>query len=118
MTTYNKHLSEPWFSLIKLKIKTCEGRLNKDDFANMKKNDIIVFTNNDFDLKRSFSVKIKHIRHYNTFRDYLVKETLEKCLPGIDTIENGLSVYYKYFTKEDENKYKIVAIRVKCIANQ
>ena len=30
-----KKLSEPWFSLIKLKIKKVEGRLNKGDFANM-----------------------------------------------------------------------------------
>ena len=37
---YSKHLSEPWFSLIKLNIKTCEGRLNKGDFSNMKENDI------------------------------------------------------------------------------
>ena len=31
MTTYTKHVSEPWFSLIKLGIKKCEGRLNKGD---------------------------------------------------------------------------------------
>lgn len=33
MSIYQKNLSEPWFSLIKLKIKTVEGRLNKGDFA-------------------------------------------------------------------------------------
>jgi ASC-1-like (ASCH) protein len=30
---YTKNLSEPWFSLIKLGIKKCEGRLKKGDFA-------------------------------------------------------------------------------------
>ena len=35
-----KHLSEPWFSSIKLGIKQCEGRLNKGDY--------IQFENNDF----------------------------------------------------------------------
>ena len=34
---YTKNLSEPWFTLIKLGLKKCEGRLNKGDFAKMKK---------------------------------------------------------------------------------
>jgi ASC-1-like (ASCH) protein len=43
MTTYTKHLSEPWFSLIKIGSKKCEGRLNKGDFSKMKKGDYILF---------------------------------------------------------------------------
>lgn len=110
---YTKNLSEPWFSLIKLGIKKCEGRLNKGDFANMKKGDIIVFENNDFGFLRSFRCKIKHIRDYPSFEKYLEYETLKKCLPGIDTIENGVKIYYKYYKKEDEETYKIKAIRIK-----
>lgn len=37
MTVYEKNLSEPWFSLIKVGVKTVEGRLNKDDFQAIKK---------------------------------------------------------------------------------
>ncbi len=48
MSVYTKTLSEPWFTLIGLGIKKCEGRLNKDDFAKMKKGDTIIFENNDF----------------------------------------------------------------------
>ena len=47
MSIYEKNLSEPWFSLIKLKIKKVEGRLNKGDFANMNIGDFILFTNNE-----------------------------------------------------------------------
>jgi ASC-1-like (ASCH) protein len=43
MTEYTKHLSEPWFSLIKLGIKKCEGRLKDGDFAKFKKDDCIKF---------------------------------------------------------------------------
>jgi ASC-1-like (ASCH) protein len=49
MTEYTKNLSEPWFSLIKIGLKTCEGRLNKGDFSLMKKGDYIIFENNDFE---------------------------------------------------------------------
>jgi hypothetical protein len=42
---------------------------------------------------------------------------LEKCLPGIDTINNGVKIYHNYFTKEDELKYKIKAIRLKIVSS-
>ena len=113
MTEYSKHLSEPWFSLIKLGKKTCEGRLKKGDFAEMKKGDIIKFENNDYGFVRSFRVKITSIHNYNSFREYLVSEKMEKCLPGISTLEQGITIYYQYYKKEEEDKYKIVALRVK-----
>jgi ASC-1-like (ASCH) protein len=115
MTTYTKHLSEPWFSLIKLGIKKCEGRLNKGDFSEMKKDDYILFENKDFDFPRSLRCKITSINNYTSFENYLKNETLEKCLPGIDTIEEGVSIYYKYYKKEDEIKYQIKAFRLRII---
>jgi ASC-1-like (ASCH) protein len=105
MTEYTKNLSEPWFSLIKLGIKKCEGRLRKGDY--------IIFQNNDFGFYRSCKVRITSVKSYDTFTTYLEKETLVKTLPGIDNIEEGKEIYYKYYSKEDEEKYKIVAIRLK-----
>jgi ASC-1-like (ASCH) protein len=113
MTEYTKNLSEPWFSLIKLGIKKCEGRLKKGDFAEIKKGDYIKFENNEFGFERNFRVIITSIHNYNSFEEYLLNETLENCLPGIDTIEQGVSVYYKYYKKDDEDRYKIIAIRLK-----
>ena len=113
MTIYNKHLSEPWFSLIKIGAKKCEGRLNKGDFALMKKGDYIIFENNDFAVSRTFRCEVTSIHHYNSFENYLRAETLAKCLPGIDTIEHGVSIYHEYYKPEDEATYKIVAIRLR-----
>jgi len=108
---FEKHLSEPWFSLIKLGLKKCEGRLKKGDFSNMKKGDFIKFENNDFNFKRTFVVKITSIHYYSSFNEYLEKEGLNKCLPGIDSIEDGVKIYHKYYPIEEEEKYNIVAIR-------
>jgi ASC-1-like (ASCH) protein len=104
-----KNVSEPWFSLIKLGIKKVEGTLNKGDFANMNVNDIFLFTNNELGFERSIMIEIKDITYYDNFQTYLETETLERCLPGIHNIEDGLKVYYKYYTKNDELKYKIKA---------
>jgi len=106
---YEKNLSEPWFSLIKLGIKKVEGRLNKGDFANMNIGDVILFINNELGFERKFTIEIKDIACYDSFHLYLEKETLERCLPGIDNIEDGLNVYYKYYKRSDELEYKIKA---------
>lgn len=60
--TYNKNVSEPWFSLIYCKKKKVEGRLNKGDFALMKKGDKIIFENSDFNIKRNCTVEILRVK--------------------------------------------------------
>lgn len=115
ITIYEKNVSEPWFSLIKLGLKTVEGRLIKGDFAKMKKNDIIIWKNNDFDFERTFQTKIIKIKKYKSFEQYLTKEGLDKCLPGIDNLENGVQIYHKYYSKNQENTYGINAIHLQII---
>ena len=66
----------------------------------MKKGDILVFSNDDFGFPRQFRCKITSIHNYNTFEEYLEKETLEKCLPGIESLENGVGIYRKYYSKK------------------
>ena len=109
MSFYKKNLSSPHFEHIFEKKKTVEGRLNKGDFAKMKIDDIIEFTNNEFGYERKFEIKIKKINYYNNFTTYLENEGLERCLPGVNTLEEGLKIYYKYYTKNEEIEYKIKA---------
>jgi ASC-1-like (ASCH) protein len=109
--TLKFNVSEPWFSLIYIGLKTVEGRKNTGRFKEMKVGDIIEWQNNDFK-PRSIKTKIVGKSEYKTFKEYLETEGLEKCLPSIPTIEDGLSVYYKYYTKKDEEMYGVVAIRL------
>ena len=110
-----KNISEPWFSLIKVGLKTVEGRLNKGDFMSLNRGDILIITNTELGFMREYKIKITSIHNYKTFSEYLEKEKLEKCLPGIDTIDEGVKVYYKYYSKSDEEKYKIIAIRFRLV---
>jgi ASC-1-like (ASCH) protein len=80
----------------------------------MQVNDIIEWHNEDFK-ERKILTKIVGKEEYKTFEEYLEKEGLDKCLPGIPTMEHGLSVYYKYFTKEKETEFGVVAIRIELI---
>ena len=108
---YTKTISEPWFSLIKLGIKNVEGRLDKNDFVKIKKGDIIKLTNNIFGFNREFNITVQSVKKYTNFEEYLNEEGLDSCLPGIDSIEEGLYIYYTYYTKTDEEIFGVKAIR-------
>ena len=109
-----KHLSEPWFTLVMLGLKTVEGRLNKGSFKELNVGDIITFYNDDA-IYRKFNVKVTKINIHNNFEIYLRKETLNKSLPGFTRIKDGVEVYYKYFTKEDEEKYRVKAFTLELV---
>ncbi len=114
MSTYDmKHLSEPWFTLIKIGSKKVEGRLNKGWVKNIEIGDYIEFYNDDFGFRRKFLVKVTKKKEYKTFYSYLKKEKLYRCLPGITSLNEGVEVYYKYYTVNDENQYGIISLTMK-----
>ena len=118
MTEYTEYISEPWFTLIKLGIKKCHSKINEGNYRKMDRGDIIKFTNNDFGNERSCMVEIRFRRVYNTFKDLLSHETLDMCLPGLDSYEEGVNIYNKQ-NNIDEKKTlassQVVAIGIKLI---
>jgi ASC-1-like (ASCH) protein len=110
----NMNLSEPWFTLITLGLKTIEGRLNKGKFKELNVGDTIKWENSDFKY-RSIMTRITKKVEYKSFEKYLESEGMEKCLPAVPSLEHGLSVYYKYYTKDDEAKFGIVAIHLELV---
>ena len=114
MNYYTESISEPWYTLISLGLKKVEGRKNNGRFMEMKIGDVIEWTNNNFK-PRSVKTKVINKSIYESFTEYLNNEGLQNCLPGIPSLEHGLSVYYKYYTPEDEQKYGVVAIRLELV---
>jgi ASC-1-like (ASCH) protein len=109
---YVKHLSEPWFSLILHEIKTIEGRRNMGDFNEIQVGDTIRWQNFDFG-DREVVTEIVKKNEYISFYQMLKNEGISKCLPSINKIDKGESVYYKYYTKEEENEHGVVALHLK-----
>lgn len=106
------HLEGRFFRAIKNGSKTVEGRLgNKSN--GLKVGDIIQFISHENGEK--INVKILRMNYYDTFREMLVKEGLERVLPGAQSIEDGLEVYLKpdgFYTSEDEMKERVVAFEI------
>lgn len=91
--TYTKDLAEPWFTLIKLGIKISEGHMRKGICRDINRSDKIIFTNNAYGLKRLFEVTVLDVTYYRYFHTYLEKKSLPQCLPGMDSLNEDVSVY-------------------------
>ena len=111
MSKFKLNVQDPWFSLIYCGNKTVEGRLAKKKFTKMKVGDIIIFSNDTLGFTRFTKKRIIKINHYGNFKEYLQKEKLERCLPTITDINDGVSVYREFYSKEKEKKYGIIAIQ-------
>lgn len=87
-----KHLSEPWFTLIGLGIKSVEGRLDKSYFATVQPEDVVMWYNDSMGQLREFLTVITRVTKYKTFKAYLSKESLRRCVPayGINTVSQGI----------------------------
>lgn len=113
-----KSLREPWFSLVKSGKKTCEGRLNKGEFAALKLGEKITFykdKNICCSDSNEFSVVVTGLFSYPSFEVMLESEGLSTVLPPIKTIKEGVEVYRQFYSEEDEAKYGVLAICVRVV---
>lgn len=115
---YKEYLSEPWFSLILLGLKTSEGRLYKHRFQAYHVGDIIMWYNDDFGKTRFVMTEINNTTIFETFEDFLKNNSyqgLKNALPSMPSLSYGLQVYQKYFSKEDEKKYGVISFGLKVL---
>ena len=112
MVADSKHLAEIWFDHVRHGRKTCEGRLDKGFWGECDYGDVITFHN---DSNEQCQVRVKGVHRYATFRDMLEHETLEKTLPGIKNLDQGVDVYHEFYSKEQEARYGVIAILMELV---
>lgn len=112
----------PFFDLIDQEVKTVEGRANKLKYHNLHQGDIIIIKCENGDrVNERFEVIITSIKKYINIKEYLEVESLEKTLPGVKTIEEGMNIYHQFNTEDDINKlakryfYGFIALHLKKI---
>ena len=105
---YSFNVKEPYKTFLLTWQKVVEGRLNKWKFKKIKPGDILYFQSGE-----EFKVIWKNI--YNSFYEMLENEGLKNVLPDKDDILEWVKVYYKFYSKEMEQKYWVVAIKVRRI---
>jgi len=102
------NVKEPWATYIKNGDKTVEGRLNRGRFKMIDINDIIIFNKN-------IRCKIVDKEIYGSFHKMLEQEGLNKVLPNIDKIKDGVKIYRLFYNEQHEIKEGVLAIKIELI---
>lgn len=109
-TIYHNHRAEPYFTFVKNGQKTIEGRIKRGWYRFVKPRDhIIIYNEDESDL---VEVLVRDVRTYSSIQDMLKHEQLKKILPDVETIEQGIEVYKRFYTNEQQQKFGVIAIAV------
>lgn len=116
MTTHTLRISDRWGESILSGSKTIEGRLTKPDSvaSKVRSGDLICFRTQS---NKEFIMRVLNARYYQTTRDYLKAEGIDKCLPGINSIDEGVAVYRAFYSQDAEARYGITAIAIGPLLN-
>ena len=109
MDTYVVKVRRRWFDAIESGLKTVEGRKGSLTFVNVKVGDYFRFVSSD---GRTYLTKISNIVPYPSVESYLLTEGLNKTLPGVKTLEEGVAIYNEFWTPEDVEKYGVLAFHL------
>ena len=97
-------VQDPWFTAIAQKRKTIEGRLLKGKFAALRPGTVLVVDKPN-SKRRLVAVVTKVAK-------YLSSEGLNRTLPGVKTIRDGVDVYRRFYSEQDERNFGVVAIHI------
>lgn len=106
-------LKQPWLGLIRDGKKTIEGRLNRGIFSKLRIGDKVLWLNKHSGEK--VLTKIVSLNRYDTFREMISDNGIENILPGIDSIEEGVNVYGRYYSDEDQRENGVIALGIEVI---
>ena len=104
------HIDDPWFGFIRAGKKTVEGKLAKGKALLMTKGRTVSITGNDGSI---LTCVVADVRKYTSFDDYLMAEGLDRTLPGVTSLEDGLAVYAKYFEPGLDQSLGVLAIELR-----
>lgn len=101
-----RHISEPWLTHIKNGKKVVEVRINRGTYAMYKPGDIVHWSNGTGQVKTTVS----GVKSYKSFEDALKGEGLDKVVPGIASLAEGVAVYRQFYNPEDEKANGVLAV--------
>ncbi|XP_021609719.1 uncharacterized protein LOC110613089 isoform X2 [Manihot esculenta] len=94
--SFELDVQEPFFTQLRDGMKTVEGRCAVGDYNNSM-----------FKLEED-----PDVHRYASFAEMLEVEGLEKVLPGVKTIDEGVKVYRRFYTEAKERANRVLAICV------
>ncbi len=109
--TYEMKVQPEYFNYILHGTKRIEIRLNYKSQKNIKLGDRIVFLKEP-ELKESFETKVLGLLRYNSFEDMFKDYDISILADKSMTKEELLSDLEKFYSKENQEKYGVLGIRI------
>lgn len=116
-------VQEPWFSAIRDRKKTVEGRVARGKMENIRAGTVLVISksapagaNASSSRSRKLVAVVTKVLYYATFNDYLAHEGLNNTLPGVHTLAEGVAVYRQFYSADMEKQHGVAAIHISVIS--
>lgn len=107
-------LQPEYFNFILNGTKRIEIRLNDEKRRNIKFGDRIKFLKEP-DLKETFEVRVVELLKYNSFEDMFKDYDISILSDKSMTKKELISVLEQFYTKEKQEKYGVLGIRIELI---
>jgi ASC-1-like (ASCH) protein len=101
---HQSSLSSPWYEYVASSQKKYEGRCYQKKVLEYKEGDTIQFKHHTDGSKPVLEVKIKQILCFPTFENALQSLNTAEILPGVQTIEEGVKIYYQYVSLKTQQE--------------
>ncbi|XP_068661931.1 uncharacterized protein [Aristolochia californica] len=108
---FELHVQEPFFTQLRDGLKTVEGSCAVGNYNRIAPGDLLLFN-------KCLLLEVQCVRQYPSFSEMMKAEGLSKVLPGITSIEEGVQIYRKFYTKEKEKINSVLGISVSRPADQ
>lgn len=106
------HLDSDIFDLVKNGKKDVEVRLNDPKRRNLKVGDTLIFLRRPND-DEEIRAKVMYLDYFDTFDSLANKYKMERLYLNNFTKEEWLNLMARFYTKEDEKQWGVVAITFK-----
>ncbi|WJX69711.1 hypothetical protein P8452_53915 [Trifolium repens] len=101
--SFELHVQEPFFTQLKDGLKTIEGRCASDKYNRIELGIL---------LNKSLVFEVQGVKRYPSFFNMLEAENLGEVLPGVESVEEGVKIYRRFYTEEKEQTNGVLAITV------
>ncbi|XP_042490256.1 uncharacterized protein LOC122070196 isoform X2 [Macadamia integrifolia] len=102
---FSELINEPFFSQLRAGQKTIEGRCAAGDYNRIGSGTMLLFN-------KCLLLEVKDVRRHDSFSEMLELESLPKVLPGVNSIEEGVQIYHKFYTEGKEKSNGVLAIHI------
>lgn len=109
---YIMKLNPKYFEFMKNGTKRIEIRLNDEKRKDLKIGDVIVFQK-ESELKEELYTQIVNLMVKRNFKELIENLEISEYSDKSKSEENFLHDLYKFYTKEQEEKYGVVGIQIK-----